>query len=480
MDDGGYQNPDYWQDVIKMKETSWDQVMEHFRDATGRPGPATWVAGDFAEGQDDYPVSGISWYEATAYAEYAGKNLPTNDHWQSAAGLEIFAYYWHFPPALIPLSNLGGKNSEPVGENPGLNCFGTYDMAGNVREWCMNETGIGRIIRGGSWNALSYLFTEMSQLPAMDRSVENGFRCVSYLDKDHIPEESFRQVIMSDSRDYNQEEPVSDAEFQIYKKQFLYDNTELNIEIEERKETAKEWIEEKISFDAAYEKERITAYLYLPKDVSPPFQTVIYVPHSGAEEPIVYESVNDPIFSQIDFIIKNGRAVLFPIYKGTYKRNVERPLADISYAYSDMLSKRVKDFSRSIDFLETRPDIDTSKLGYYGTSMGGRLGVIILAVEKRIKLGLLVFGGLGGYRRYSEVDEINYVSRVETPVLMMNGKYDFIFPLETNVQPMFELLGTVEEDKTLKIYDTPHYMPRNDLIKETLNWLDKYFGPVNK
>jgi len=480
MDDGGYQNPDFWHDVLESKEITLEQAMNHFKDATGRPGPATWVAGDFAEGQDDYPVSGISWYEASAYAEYAGKNLPSSDHWQSAAGLDIFSYYWHFPPALIPLSNLGGKDSWPVGANAGLNCFGTYDMAGNVREWCMNETGIGRIIRGGSWNDLSYIFTELSQLPAMDRSIENGFRCVSYLDKDHIPEKVFFPMIMSDSRDYNHEEPVSDTEFQIFKKQFLYDNTALNIEIEERKETAKEWIEEKISFDAAYEKERITAYLYLPKGVSPPFQTVIYFPHSGAEESTVFESVNDPQFRAIDFIIKNGRAVLFPIYKGTFERNVERPLAAISYAYNDMLTKQVKDLSRSIDYLSTRQDIDTSKLGYCGTSMGGRLGIIMLAIEKRIKLGVFVFGGLGGYRRYSEVDEINYVTRVETPVLMMNGIYDFIFPLETNVQPMYELLGTAEMDKTLKIYDTPHYLPRNDLIKETLNWLDKYFGPVNK
>jgi len=480
VDDGGYQNPEYWHNVFESKEISWEQVMEHFKDATGRPGPATWVGGDFAEGQDDYPVSGISWYEATAYAEYAGKNLPTSGHWQSAAGLDIFPYLWHFAPALFPLSNLVGKSPEPVGNNPGLNCFGTYDMAGNVREWCMNETVLGRIVRGGSWKDAIYLFTDMSQLPAMDRSIKNGFRCVTYLDKDHIPEEAFHLVTMSDARDYSNEEPVSDVEFQIYKKQFLYDKTELNIEIEERKETAKDWIEEKVSYDAAYENERITAYLYLPKGVSPPFQTVIYFPHAGAEELPVYKSTNDRMFSEFDFIIKNGRAVLVPIYKGTFERNVERPLAPRSYAYNEMLIKQVKDFSRSIDFLETRPDIDTSRLGYYGTSMGGRVGVFMLAIEKRIKLGLLAKGGLGGYRRFSEVDEINYVSRVKTPVLMMNGRFDFVFPLETNVQPMFELLGTAEEDKTLKIYDTPHIMPRNDLIKETLNYLDKYFGPVTK
>jgi cephalosporin-C deacetylase-like acetyl esterase len=480
VEDGGYQNPDYWQDVLESKEISWEQAMLHFRDATGRPGPATWTAGDFAEDQDDYPVSGISWYEASAYATYAGKNLPTSDHWQSAAGLEIFSYLWHFAPSLIPLSNIGGNNPEPVGANPGLNCFGTYDLAGNVREWCMNETGIGRFIRGGAWNDFSYLFTDINQLPATDRSIENGFRCVTYLEKDHIPVEVFHPLMISDSRDYRHEEPVSDEEFQFFRKQFLYDKTGLNSKIEERKENAKDWIEEKVTYNAAYEDERITAYLYLPKGISPPYQSVIYFPHAGAEELPVFESANDLMFSDFDFIIKNGRAVLFPIYKGTFDRNVERPLMDRSYAYNEMIIKRVKDFRRSIDYLETRPDIDTTRLAYYGTSMGGRLGSIILAVEKRIKLGLLVSGGLGGVMRYSEVDEINYVSRVECPVLMMNGRYDFIFPLETNVQPMFELLGTVDEDKSLKLYDTPHYMPRNDLIKETLNWLDRYFGPVNQ
>ena len=51
--------------------------MAEFVDSTGRPGPATWQGGDYPEGQDDYPVSGVSWYEAAAYAEFAHKSLPT-------------------------------------------------------------------------------------------------------------------------------------------------------------------------------------------------------------------------------------------------------------------------------------------------------------------------------------------------------------------------------------------------------------------
>ena len=60
--------------------------MSEFVDKTGRPGPSTWEAGDYPDGQDDYPVSGVSWYEAAAYAEYAGKVLPTGDHWDSGVG----------------------------------------------------------------------------------------------------------------------------------------------------------------------------------------------------------------------------------------------------------------------------------------------------------------------------------------------------------------------------------------------------------
>ena len=50
--------------------------MAEFRDATGRPGPATWQLGTFPDGAERLPVSGVSWYEAAAYAAFAGKSLP--------------------------------------------------------------------------------------------------------------------------------------------------------------------------------------------------------------------------------------------------------------------------------------------------------------------------------------------------------------------------------------------------------------------
>src|SRR5687767_15876801 len=62
--------------------------MERLRDSTGRSGPATWELGSYAEGQDEYPVGGISWFEAAAYARFVGKSLPTFYHWRAASGMD--------------------------------------------------------------------------------------------------------------------------------------------------------------------------------------------------------------------------------------------------------------------------------------------------------------------------------------------------------------------------------------------------------
>jgi hypothetical protein len=61
---------------------------------------------------------------------------------------------------------------------------------------------------------------------------------------------------------------------------------------------------------------------------------------------------------------------------------------------------------------------------------------------------------------------------------MLNGKYDTILSPETSSKPMFDLLGTPTEHKQLKLYETDHIPPRNEYIKETLAWLDRYLGPV--
>jgi dienelactone hydrolase len=486
VDKGGYNDQKYWKnDIIKNgKVVAWSEAMKEFIDKTGRPGPSTWEAGDYPENQEDYPVSGISWYEAAAYADYVGKELPTIDHWCNAAWSNNYNLF-NFCSRIAPLSNFNGTGPELVGKNQGITCFGAFDMAGNVREWCWNETPVGRVICGGAWDNVSYMYSQWSQLSPWDRSSRNGLRCVKYNDENKTPEIAFRKVKINYDRDFTKEKPVTDEVFKIYKNQFLYDNIDLRAKIESIDTSFKDWSIEKVTYDAAYGNERIIAYLFLPKKAISPFQTMIYFPGTDAvsvRDLVKYQST----IYHVDFILKNGRAVLYPVYKGTYERQVDLdPIMtepNPTHEYTDWLIKWVKDFKRSVDYLETRSDIDTSKLGYFGTSWGGMMGGIIPAVEDRLKLSILYAGGfdLITGSGFPEVDAINYVSRIKMPVLMLNGKYDSLFPYETTVIPFLDLLGTPVDNKKSLVYETDHDVPQSEMIKETLIWLDKYFGPVKK
>ena len=329
-----------------------------------------------------------------------------------------------------------------------MSCFGVSGMAGNVKEWCYNNTmSSDRIILGGAYDDVIYMFSNVSQLSPFDRSPKNGFRCVQYIDKEKIPAQVFDTVVFSRARDISKEIPVEDNIFKIYKNQFLYDKTDLKAVIEKRDESPDNWIVEKISFNAAYENERMIAYLYLPKNGSPPFQTLIFFPGSNARyETDLLSSVNSYWF--FDFLVKNNRAVMYPVYKGTFERNFTVDFQMQSHQYANWVVKITQDLSRSIDYLETRTEIDTKKLGYFGHSWGGSFGLIIPAVEERLKLSILIVGGSAS-KPYPEVDPVNYLPRIKIPVLMLNGKYDVTFPFETAVKPYFNLLGTPDKDKKL-------------------------------
>ncbi len=488
VDKGGYQKKEYWKQPFLSdgKPISWETAREKFVDETGRPGPSTWEAGDFPIGQENYPVSGISWYEAAAFAEYAGKALPTAYHWDIAGGRytrlnqsPVFSIL-----ILTPLSNFKGAGPAPVGISPGITAYGNFDMAGNAREWCWNESQNGRMTRGGAWNDIPYMFENPSQASPFDRSPKNGFRCVRYVMSEKAPEKVFQPVHAKEFRDFYMDHPVSDAIFQIYKDQFSYDKSPLDGRVEWRKDSADAWVQERVSFNAAYENERVAAYLFLPRNSSPPYQTVIYFP--GGFLSAMMRSSKDienylDFTQNLRFLLQNGRAVLFPIYKGTFERGSDELLAihtgAATHEYSLFFTKVVKDFKRSVDYLETRPDIDHKKVAYFGFCWGGFVGAIIPAVEDRLRVSVLEIAGFWDFSR-PEVNEFNYVTRVKLPTLMLNGKYDMMFPLEASVKPMFDLMGTPTADKRLVLYETDHFIPRNELVKETLAWLDKYLGPT--
>ncbi len=490
VESGGYARPEYWEhELLRVGVVlPWAEGVRKFVDRTGRPGPSGWEAGTIPDGQDDYPVTGISWYEAAAYAEFAGKSLPTIEHWETAAGHYFQGTFWFFPSFLIPISNFGSEGPVPVGTTGAIGPFGVSDMAGNVREWCWNESDEGRCLRGGAWNDQTYMYGNISQALPFDRSERNGFRCVQYSDAEAVPAGLFEPYRDESVRNLYEETPVSDQVFEVYRQLYSYDATDIESAVEARHEDGRDWIREKVSFKAPYGDERIVAQLYLPKNGSPPYQTVVYFPGSAAvtSGPTDIFENSGEFKGNLSFIMKSGRAVLYPAYKGTHERKdgIDPGLhlsGEPTHENSDYQIKVVKDVRRSLDYLESRDDIDADRFAFYGFSWGGFVANIVLAVEDRFRAAIINVGGLEAFARpRPEVDLLNFAPRVTVPVLMLNGRYDLAVPLESCAKPMFHFLGTEEPHKVLKIYDTDHWIEKKELIRESLVWLDTYLGPVER
>jgi formylglycine-generating enzyme required for sulfatase activity/dienelactone hydrolase len=470
---GGYQTTNFWkQPFLKQgRSFTWSEAMVEFKDATGQPGPATWKNGTYPDGQADYPVSGVSWYEAAAYAEFAGKRLPSLYHWNQAAGLRLSAH-------LIPMSNFAARGPAPVGSYEGMSPAGLLDMAGNVKEWCWNEADDGkRYILGGAWNEPEYMFPDPDAQSPFDRRATFGFRCMKVLAAESWPKQVDARITPV-RRNFALEKPVSEETFRVYRNFFSYDRTPLDARTESVDDTAPLWRKEKVVVNAAYGDERFTIYLLLPRKSRPPFQGVVYFPGSA----VIYmrSSANLSHLWVLESLIESGRAVIYPIYKGTLERGDGLKSDDPAptSSYRDHVIQWSKDLGRTIDYLETRSDIQQQTLAFCGYSWGAALGALLPALESRLKASVLVCGGFYFQPTVPEVDQINFAPRVTIPTLMLNGRFDFYYPVESSQQPMFQLLGTSPEHKRHVLFDAGHDVPKDELVKEVRQWLDRYLGPV--
>ena len=471
VDSGGYSNRSYWQEKFRQdgKELSFEDAMALFRDRSGRPGPSTWSGGHYSDGQAMYPVSGVSWFEAMAYARFAHKDLPTFAQWFWAAPDDIASL-------LVRESNINRKELAPVGSFRGISPFGSYDMAGNVREWALNALDADRrFIVGGAWRSQSYLAADPEALSAFDRSPENGIRCVRNVTP--LTDDVTRAIVPLE-RDFSKVAPASDAVFNAYRALYSYNRGPLNGKVEGVVEETSDWRREKVSYDAAYGDERITAYLFLPRNVRPPYQTVIFFPSAGVNRFVDSKTLGD--VDNFDFIVQSGRAVIYPVYKDTYERGVHR--APRAGQPLQVTTQRSLDVQRSLDYLATRADIDMDRLAYLGVSMGAAEGAIYATLaQDRLKTVLFYDGGYFLDKPPTGGDQADFVPRLKLPVLMVNGRFDFTFSFERSQRPFFEMLGTPRADKRHVLLETSHGViaEHAEVAKVVLPWLEKYLGRVN-
>ncbi|MCC7508444.1 MAG: protein kinase [Planctomycetes bacterium] len=181
VDAGGYSTPEYWPEEAR-------PMLSQFVDSTGASGPASWAEGGFDVSLAKYPVTGVSWYEASAYAAWKGKRLPTPEEWEIAAGapvagaVDVADYPWGLREKAPPMGVLEPREvgTAEWDSNP----TGARDMGSNVAEWTSLAKGGAATVKGAEPGLRAELWfryarrAKVSYSPLLDRSSGRGFRCI--------------------------------------------------------------------------------------------------------------------------------------------------------------------------------------------------------------------------------------------------------------------------------------------------------------
>jgi pimeloyl-ACP methyl ester carboxylesterase len=174
--------------------------------------------------------------------------------------------------------------------------------------------------------------------------------------------------------------------------------------------------------------------------------------------------------------MRSGRALVFPVYKGTYERRVD--VTGVN-SFRDVAIATGKDFGRVVELIDSRRDLDRQRVAFYGDSRGTFFGVILTALEPRLQASVLLGGGLPPVVLPPELDLLNFAPRVHMPTLMVSGRGDFLQPVESAQVPLFRLLGVPAEHKRHALFEGGHFPNQlHDVMREILDWFDRYLGTV--
>lgn len=187
-----------------------------------------------------------------------------------------------------------------------------------------------------------------------------------------------------------------------------------------------------------------------------------------------------PAMHWLQFLPRSGRALAFPVVKGQYERRIPGPQTPTTRRQRTIAM--TQDIMRTVDYIVERPDLNENAIGYLGLSYGAELAVPV-ALEKRFDALVLVGAALDPAWRGVTLEEAapwNFVYRITTPTILINGKQDAMHPYEEGQIPFFAAIDVVEDDKRMIVSDAGHLPPFNEIIRHALDWLDERLGPVEK
>ncbi len=482
---GGYAKRELWRHpfVKDGRTIPWDEAVRTLVDRTGLPGPRAWSNQSFPEGRADYPVTDVTWYEAAAYAAFRGKQLATIFQWEKAAR------NGYTPPAGVAAMPWGAfYPGDPL---KGRANFGSWTAADDQRG--IRHERLRRLQHGGQRRRVDV----QRQLRRVSRHRRRVGRSDVHLLTVRRAARllQFRQAWVSLCAPGGREpgrsrwaahrtRPGGASNIRLrrrpcsrrWRARIAIEKTPLDARIEQTVETP-EWKREKITFTGA-NGARAIAYLYLPNHVPRPLQVLHYLP--AGDVAAGFRSVPDSMDDRMAPFVRGGRAAFAVVVEGYIERL--RPAGFVvssvgTVEYREIVVSRVTDLRRGLDYLETRADIDKTRIGVIAPSAGSLLGLVVAALEERYRA--LVFIGAGfppSYRAiHASANPINFASHIRAPKLIVQGRYDEDTPLRTTTEPFFELLS---EPKRLTIYDGGHVPSVEVLMSTTRAWLDEHLGPV--
>ena len=481
---GGYRRREFWTQpfVEKGRPVSFDDALRGLVDRTGLPGPRHWRNQSYPDGTAEQPVTEITWYEASAYAAFRGKQLPSIFQWEKASrnGYVGPAGVTTMPWGVFqPGDSLEGRANFGAGPMPassgefGMSAFGVYNTAGNVAEWTVNDSSSGFLATGGAWGDPLYTFAQFGPRPGFFSSEKLGFRCARYA-MPAATDASGARIELAE------EVPVFSApsreQFATVAAAYKYERTPLEARIEETVETP-EWTREKISFKGGAGK-RAFAYLYLPRHVPRPLQVIHYLPAGDVDGGL--RSLPASMDERMAPFVRAGRAVFGVVLEGYVERlwppGFTRPDTS-TVEYGEIVVSRVTDLRRGLDYLESRSDLDATRIAAYAPSAGAVLGIVAVAIEARYRTVIFVGAGIpASYRSISPTaNPINFAPFILVPKLIVQGRYDEDTPVRTVSEPFFKVLP---QPKQMILYEGGHVPSVEVALSTARDWLDQHLGRV--